>query len=279
MTRRAERNDYHLAALDMDGTLLNSAHVTTPYTRAVLRRAAEAGRVAALCTGRCLSELREHLAAIPDIRYVIAESGACLYDAWEKRALRQLSFPAEVSQRVLAASAGYELCVQMFIDNQSYMEIRPGTSFERCHIGDFASAFEEGSLFMEDAAAFLRAHGGVAEKINLYFADAGALEAFLPAIADLGLQLTASIGVGVEISPREATKANGLRALCDHLGIPIADAMAVGDGGNDLDVLAAAGLAVAMGNAIDAVRALADAVTEDCDHDGAAKAMEKYMGL
>ena len=49
------------------------------------------------------------------------------------------------------------------------------------------------------------------------------------------------------------------------------------DGGNDLELMRAAGLAVAMGNAIPAVRALAGDVTDDCDHDGAAHAIEKYM--
>ena len=49
---------YDLAALDMDGTLLNSAHEITPFTRDALNRADAAGKVIALCTGRCLSELR-----------------------------------------------------------------------------------------------------------------------------------------------------------------------------------------------------------------------------
>ena len=47
---------FELAALDMDGTLLNTAHETTVYTCGVLARASAAGKVIAVCTGRCLSK-------------------------------------------------------------------------------------------------------------------------------------------------------------------------------------------------------------------------------
>ena len=58
---------------------------------------------------------------------------------------------------------------------------------------------------------------------------------------------------------------------------PAADFVVVGDGDNDMDILAVAGLPVAMGNALDEVKAIARVVTDDCDHDGAAHAIEKYM--
>ena len=80
---------YDLAALDMDGTLLNSAHEITSFTRDALNRVDAAGKVIALCTGRCLSELRDHLARVPGIRYAINESGGCLYDVRADRVLRQ----------------------------------------------------------------------------------------------------------------------------------------------------------------------------------------------
>jgi hydroxymethylpyrimidine pyrophosphatase-like HAD family hydrolase len=53
--------------------------------------------------------------------------------------------------------------------------------------------------------------------------------------------------------------------------------MAVGDGENDIELMRAAGFSVAMGNAVEAVRRAADALTDDCDHDGAAKAVLRYM--
>ena len=55
--------------------------------------------------------------------------------------------------------------------------------------------------------------------------------------------------------------------------------MAVGDSDNDVDMLEAAGLAVAMGNAVPRARAAAGVVTDDCDHDGVGRAVERLLGV
>ena len=267
---------YRLVALDMDGTLLNSAHAITPYTRDALRRAAEAGKVTALCTGRCLSELWVHLDALPGIRYVIGENGACLYDVREDRILRRITLPDADADRVLRSSREFDVCRQIFLDNQSYIELREETA-ARYHIADFVEVFREGSRFAEDVEACRRSTGAGVEKINLYFTCEADRRRFRPAVEGLGLRVSDSIGVGYEISPAQATKGEGLKALCACLGISPEEAMAVGDGGNDLELMAAAGFSVAMGNAIGPVRALAGAMTDDCDHDGAAKAIEAYL--
>ena len=80
----------------------------------------------------------------------------------------------------------------------------------------------------------------------------------------------------MEITHPDASKGQGLAALCRLLGISAGNVLALGDSGNDESMLRCAGLGVAMGNAPDALKAIADAVTESCDRDGAAIAIEKY---
>ena len=269
--------EYRLAALDMDGTLLNSAHETTAYTRAVLERAARSGKIIALSTGRALSELWAHLAQIPGISYVIGESGACVYDVKRDSILRKMTLDDADVDAIMTAVEDMDVEMQCFIDNQSYMCDGSDASMEAHHLTDFAPAFRAGSEFVGDVAALCRRSAGRVSKVYLYFADPGDRERFSERVAGMTLPMKDSVGVGWEISPPGADKARGLRFLCAHLGVPVEQTMAVGDGGNDLDIMEAAGLAVAMGNAIDAVRALADVVTDDCDHDGAARAIERYM--
>jgi hydroxymethylpyrimidine pyrophosphatase-like HAD family hydrolase len=74
----------------------------------------------------------------------------------------------------------------------------------------------------------------------------------------------------------EASKGEGIRWLAQRLDIPLAQTMAMGDGVNDISMLQAAGLGVAMGNAAPEVRLAADAVTADNAEDGAALAIERY---
>ena len=268
---------YRLAALDMDGTLLNSDHETTEYTRRVIDRAARAGGIIALSTGRALSELWTHLEQNPGIAYVIGESGACIYDAKRREIIHKIVLEDADVDAIFTAAEGMDAMVQCFIDNQSYMTGESDAAMIAHHVQDFASAFRAGSKVIDDAAALCRQSPGRVSKVNLYFARGDDRERYPGRIRGLNVALKDSVGIGWEISPPGADKAQGLRFLCRHLGIPVEQAMAVGDGGNDLDIMGAAGLGVAMGNAIPPVRDMADFVTDDCDHDGAAKAIERYM--
>lgn len=79
-----------------------------------------------------------------------------------------------------------------------------------------------------------------------------------------------------DFTSAKADKANGIRAIAEHMGIDISETMAFGDGGNDLTMLRAAGVGVAMGNALDEVKAHADYITSSVDEDGIANALKHF---
>ena len=79
-----------------------------------------------------------------------------------------------------------------------------------------------------------------------------------------------------DLTSATADKANGIRAIAEHLGINISETMAFGDGGNDLTMLRAAGVGVAMGNALDEVKAHADYITSSVDEDGITNALKHF---
>jgi hydroxymethylpyrimidine pyrophosphatase-like HAD family hydrolase len=96
-------------------------------------------------------------------------------------------------------------------------------------------------------------------------------------LADLPLQPVVGEAASLELTPAGVSKALGLKLLCEHLGLSLAQCVAVGDAGNDLDVLQAAGHAVAMGNATPEARAVADEVVADNDHDGIAEVIARWF--
>lgn len=269
---------YRLAALDMDGTLLNTAKQITPYTLRVLARAARSGAVVALCTGRSISEIRPYLAELKDVGYAICVNGASVIDLRRMEPIRNSVIPDGEALELLRLSADYDAFYQIVSDNRSHHTC-PADRLGRYHLADFAGLFGTCSVLIDDPAELVRRCPGTIHKINVFFRDAADRAQFRQRIAGRAVEVCDSVGLGIELSPSGASKARGLRELCAHLDIPVERSMAVGDGDNDLGVLRAAGLAVAMGNAIPEVRAVADAVTDDCDHDGAAKAIEKYMGV
>lgn len=79
-----------------------------------------------------------------------------------------------------------------------------------------------------------------------------------------------------EILLRGISKSNGIKIALEHLGLPQEDTMAYGDGLNDLDMLQYVAWGVAMGNAKDGLKAVADDITDDVEHDGLFHSFRKY---
>ncbi|WP_289856075.1 Cof-type HAD-IIB family hydrolase [uncultured Muribaculum sp.] len=80
----------------------------------------------------------------------------------------------------------------------------------------------------------------------------------------------------VDITAKGNTKAHGIKVILDYLHLSVDDAMAFGDGGNDIPMLLAAGTGIAMGNSDDKVKAAADYVTTSVDDNGIANALQRF---
>ena len=81
-----------------------------------------------------------------------------------------------------------------------------------------------------------------------------------------------------DVSPIGGTKQNGIDKFLEHYHIDLSETMAFGDGGNDIQMLNHVAVAIAMGNANDDVKEIADYVTDDVDNDGITKAL-RHFGL
>ena len=79
-----------------------------------------------------------------------------------------------------------------------------------------------------------------------------------------------------DITARGADKGKGLHAMADYLGLNIEETMAFGDGGNDISIIKEAGVGVAMGNAGEELKLVADYITTHVDEDGVKNALIKY---
>ena len=80
----------------------------------------------------------------------------------------------------------------------------------------------------------------------------------------------------LDIVPKGMSKVTGIKAVCDHYGIPVEETMCFGDGDNDIKMLDYCGISIAMGNAPDFVKEHADYVCEHIDDDGLYKALKHF---
>ena len=82
-----------------------------------------------------------------------------------------------------------------------------------------------------------------------------------------------------DIIPKDGGKNKGIDAIINHFGIKLEETMAFGDGGNDIDMLKHAGIGIAMENARDDVKEIADFITTSVDDDGITNALKHYNVL
>ena len=91
------------------------------------------------------------------------------------------------------------------------------------------------------------------------------------------LHITRSKPCFLEVMHREANKAKALEVIAGHFGIDRQEVMAVGDSYNDMEMLEWAGMGVAMGNAYQSVKDIADFVTASNEEEGVTEALRRFV--
>lgn len=268
---------YQLIAVDMDGTLLNSKKEITARSAAAVCEALQRGYYVAIATGRCYSQIQKYLAQFPAMRYAITSSGAAIADRAEDRIVCSTDLSAQTAAALVEASLASDVFPILFTDGRAFYRPDLLGDMEKYDLVIYRNTIASACTPISNLEQhFLRTPHPV-EKIDLYFASPAERAAYLARVGDAAAQMTPCDYAGLEINAPDVDKGTGLAALCDYLHIPLSDAIAIGDAENDVSMLRVAGLAVAMGNALDAVKAEADVIAPDCDHDGVADTIERYL--
>ena len=273
-------NRIRLIALDLDGTLLDGRKRLPPENLLALERAHREGILVVPATGRFFRGMPDHILALPFLRYAITINGAEVWDVQEQRSI----FRAELSWALAVAIMEYLDPLPVIYDcyqggwgwmTQAHYDRAEEYAVSRFSLG----MIQRLRTPVPELKAHLREKGVGVQKVQVFFRDQALrtrvleeLPARFPA-----LSVTTSISNNIEINSREATKGNALLGLAAALGLDPDQTMAFGDGLNDLSMLRAAGIGVAMGNAEDQLKEAADWVTADCDHQGVAKALGRLL--
>ena len=271
--------NYKLIALDLDGTLLNSRKELTPRTKRALAQAAERGIAIVPTTGRVYSALPENISALPFIRYIISVNGAQIYDLQTKSVLYRAEIPWQDAVKLMTYLDTLPVLYDCFMDNSAWM-----TAEFKTHIDEFAPDEHYRKMLYElrrsvpELKAFLTQRAQNVQKVQFFIKDMALRERLL---ADLPKQypdllVTTSVVNNIEFNAPNANKGKAMGDLAGKLGISQEETMSFGDGLNDLPMIEAAGMGVAMANACREVLDVANYVTLDCDSDGVADAIEKF---
>ncbi|MBT2719560.1 Cof-type HAD-IIB family hydrolase [Bacillus sp. ISL-46] len=283
---------YRLLATDLDGTLLNDEKEIDVETIEAIHEYRQRGGKVVICSGRSPLSTQWIARTIGlEGEPIIAYNGAILIDE-NGKVSEQSVFQYEplLSFWELCEAEGiyahfYEgdtlLVPQVNKWNEKWIENNIPTleksGGERQHCQSFRERCEV--KVVEDFDRYLKEQEPNITKIAV-FDDGNKLADFTKRLKEqaVDMEISSSFNfVNLEITPTGVTKASALMKLTEELKIPLSQTSAIGDNYNDALMLSVAGLGIAMGNAPEKVRQLADQVTGTNNEVGVAKAIRRYL--
>ena len=264
---------------DLDGTFLTSEKEIPPENMEVLEKADEKGILIVPATGRFFNGVSASIRDLPFLRYFITINGADLYDMRTKEVIHERHLSRETALELMDHFETLPVLFDCVTGDQGYMKQE--------HYDAVMSLNE--SLSMREL--ILELHKPVADiketarcspytiqKLQLFTSDrayrAELLEELPRKFPELAI--SSAVDCNIEFNHKEATKAGLIRYLCEIGGFGMENVMCIGDGLNDVEMIEAAGLGVAMANGVPEIINAADHVTGDCDHGGFADAVRKF---
>lgn len=274
--------DIRLIALDLDGTLLAGDKTLPERNKRALEAAAANGVYIVPTTGRFYDAMPEVIRSLPFVRYCITMNGAEVLDVKTGEALSRAEIPNALALRLCEFFNGYPVIYDCYMTDKAFM-----TATMREHAADyinvpyFLAMVKTLRRPVPSLQEHIREDGHGVQKMQCFSSDHELLKTIRAELEQRfpELSVTSSIPDNLEINIREANKGHALLAMAEALGIPREGTMSFGDGLNDLSMIEAAGVGVAMANSIPEVLGAADYVTTDNDSAGVAAAMEKFCNI
>lgn len=268
-------------ALDLDRTTLNERARLSDGNRRALEYALSKGVHIVIASGRGFASLPEDVTAIPGIEYAVTSNGASVYHVPTGTRLKTYALTPQSVRAVLSLTAGERLAYEAFLDGAAYAPADYVEHPERYGVGKAAPYIRATRTPVTDFPAFLEAHMGELESMDLVTVDEPLKQAMWALLRERvpDLYVTSSAPQLLELTHRDGGKHSGVRFVAERLGLSPDQIAAFGDGDNDVDLLRFAGRGIAVANATPACLAAADAVTLDHREDGVAHGIYQLLEL
>lgn len=257
---------YKLIAMDMDGTLLNSRGEITPETQNILKKAVEQGCYITLSTGRSLPAVTHFFSQLPLNAPLILYNGAMVSRTNGRILFHQPLLTEEIN--VILASPQAPESIILWHDNQLFLSAHTNETDHYEHSNrvqgqllSSASSFSDCTklLWIDEPEALNKRKTALSGSLPDTISYCNSRPDYLEFFSSL------------------VSKGTSLTFLCSYLGISPEETIAFGDGENDISLLKAAGLSIAMGNAAPEAKDIADYVTASNNENGIVTALNRFL--
>lgn len=260
-----------MVATDIDGTILKWDFGFTPEVKKCIKNLSKKGIKVVLVTGRMHSATINIAEELGLKTPIVSYQGGMVKEKCGK-VLYEKNLNPETSKKIIKWAKENDIHINLYMDDVLYVEqdsetIRKYTDAR--FIEYKVCSFD--NLQIKNVNKILAIKYGDADKVTDWV---NYLRKTYPE-----LYIVKSTPYFCEISSNEATKACAVNFLREHYGLKKEEILTIGDQNNDIELLKAGGIAVAMGNATDELKACADFITDSVDENGWVKAVEKYCQM
>ena len=276
--------DIKLVALDLDGTLFdNSSHISERNLTAI-RSITDKGIHVVISTGRPFEGIPFDQIKGTGINYAITANGSGIYEISTEKCLYENAMDEELVTPILNFLLTRDIHMDAFIGGKGYTPIQCVETAQKLTVpSSIKNYIITTRTRLDNILQFIHENQLKVQKMTLNFypaadgtlIDRETVRKFL--VSNPSITTVCGGYNNLEFTRADANKGVGLRKLAEILGVNPDATMAIGDTENDLAIIEAAGIGVAMGNATDAVKARADYVTTTNTKDGVAAAIEHFI--
>ncbi|MDE7082727.1 MAG: Cof-type HAD-IIB family hydrolase [Clostridia bacterium] len=267
--------NYKLIVSDFDGTLIDDNQQILPDVRNAIKNYIACGGVFAVCTGRMTCCILPRVRELGLKGLVVAYQGTVIADIESGKILKSGGIESEGIAEICRNIKELGHPVNVYSGDELYTDIPKNNEYLQRYeriVGIDAQYVEE------DIAEFVLKRKLFCQKVAILVAheEQAALYAELSRRLSGKYDVTCSAKVLVEISPLNDNKGEAVKFLANEFGIPIEKTVAVGDNLNDLSMIKAAGIGVAVGNATEALKNAADFISVSNNEGAVAEVIEKF---
>ncbi len=271
-----EGDNYNMLVLDIDGTLVGSDKTISEKTREAIIKAQQRGKIVAIASGRSIAGIRKTASNISLEQYggyVIAYNGTTVVNCKTGECIYNQMVPKELVKPVYEAAKRVNAGIVVYNDNTKEMISGNG-------LNEYIKIDAEAcNVTINEVSDFVKAINFPFNKFLLSGKPEHMAEVEKIMAKEFGdrLNVFRSDPFYVELLPRYVDKGVAVEKLVKHLDIQREKVICIGDSYNDLPMLRFAGMGVAMGNAQQEVKEIADYVTTSNDEDGIVNVIDKFM--
>jgi len=276
---------YKMLVSDMDYTLLNKEKTVSEKNREAIRKAIEKGVHIVVATGRIYTSARVYAKLLGVCTPIIASNGAIIREAvfnnpmdTEKTIYRNI-LPMEAVNEMIRLSHKYGIFSHFFTDDTIYAEKLVNVSMRYTEWNKFLGVEDQVKIkIVEDVEKAVAEDKVQILKAVAVDRDSEKIQRLRDSIVETGIvSVTQSMKDNLEVMNQGVTKGNAVKMLAEMYGIKREEIIAIGDNENDISMIEYAGMGIAMGNAEESLKSVANHITGDYQEDGVAEAIKRFI--